>query len=225
MIPEKLEDALNGGYRGLYGEVVEQDCYRLKDLDFVPSVVWDLGANIGVFTRYAQSLFPKTTFIHAVEPNKENCAVFRKFTDMANCHLYEAAIGRDVVFRAKNAPNGAHEGYLSLSDQIDIADVDGLEIQDIPVWTLEDLGFYWDLHRTVLKIDIEGNENTIWEHKPSMDILKKVDYIVVEIHPHVLHGEERAKAKENLQNAIKTLSETHDVEYEHIYLFAKKKWR
>ena len=77
----KLEESLNGGYKGLYGEVVDRDEYHLRDLadvvsindpkfihdpghprgfNFIPDVVIDLGANVGVFPgtpeNYSQRL-------------------------------------------------------------------------------------------------------------------------------------------------------------------------
>ena len=38
-IVDHLNQTLNGGYNGLYGEVVTEDCYHLKTLDFVPEMI------------------------------------------------------------------------------------------------------------------------------------------------------------------------------------------
>ena len=75
----ELENTLNGGYNGLYGEVVTEDCYRLKTLGFVPDVIFDLGANIGVFTRYARDMFNNAKII-SVEPNLDNFENLKTFS-------------------------------------------------------------------------------------------------------------------------------------------------
>ena len=224
---DRLEDSLNGCYKGLYGEVVKMDSYRLKQLDFIPTLIIDCGANVGVFTRFARELFP-TAWIVAIEPNPENSQVFMKFTDMKNIVLLQKAIGRGKTWHKTDATNGSNEEYLSLSDQISEADMEDnsrAELSDVELIMPDQLIDDWANRddRIMIKIDIEGNENTIWEHPQSLMALSKADYIVVEIHPSVFHGERREKAENNLQNAIEFLNKTHEVEYEHIYLFAKKK--
>jgi hypothetical protein len=108
----RLEDTLGGGWPGLYGEVVTEDCYRLRQLDFVPDIVFDIGANVGTFTRHARSLWPRAVIV-AVEPDKANCAHFRKFTPMHNIFLLEAAIGVCDIWRCTTAANGAGEATHS----------------------------------------------------------------------------------------------------------------
>lgn len=224
---DKLEDALNGNFLGLYSEVAKSDCYKFRALKFIPDLFIDCGANVGVATRFVKELFPKVEVV-AVEPNPDNIAVFKKFTDMTNVILLEGAIGVNEVYHNTNAPNGAHEAYLSISDQISKEDIETsgvMQLESVPLYMVDKLisTYLLPFVKSVMKIDIEGNENVIWEHQPSMEALKRIDYIVVEIHPHALHGIEKEKAKQNLQNAIAFLSETHDVEYEHIYLFATKR--
>lgn len=227
-VVNKLEDSLNGCFSGLYGEVVTEDSYRLHQLDFTPNIIIDAGSNIGIFTRFAHELFPQA-FIIAVEPNPDNCAVFRKFTKPdENICLLEMAIGRGRTYRKTDATNGSNEEYLSLSDHIKQEDIEGsgrAEISEVELVMFDELVNDWFFpdDRMLIKIDIEGNENTIWEHKESLEALSLADYIVIEIHPTAFTGIEQEKAKQNLLNAIEFLKHTHEVEYEHIYLYAKKK--
>lgn len=223
----KLQDSLNGGYDGLYAEVVTEDNYRLRQLDFTPDLIFDLGANVGIFTRFARELFPNA-YIVAVEPNPDNQKVWEEHTPSFMTHLVKKAIGRGKTWRKTDATNGSNEEYLSVSDHISEQDMDNnprAELSDVELTMPDELIREWVRldDNFIIKIDIEGNENTIWEHEPSLSAIADAEYIVVEIHPHAFTGTEKEKAKQNLLNAIELLKKTHEVEYEHIYLFAKKK--
>ena len=223
----KLEDALNGNYPQVYAEVVTEDSYKINSLNFVPDVIYDIGANVGVFTRFALQKFPKAKVI-AVEPNEDNVDVLLRFTPASsNLVVSPVALGRGQLYRNIDAPNGAHSSYLSVSDQISQKDLDeskNMIKSSTLSYTLDELV---DHHifdkKTLIKIDIEGNENVIWEDFASLKTLAKFDYIAMEIHPHALTGVESEKAKRNLANAITFLKQTHNVDYKHIYLTARKK--
>jgi len=58
-------------FKDVYTEVVNNDTYRLRQLDFQPDVILDIGANIGTFSWFCSQLFPKAKII-AVEPNTDN---------------------------------------------------------------------------------------------------------------------------------------------------------
>ena len=224
---EKLEDSLNGCYNGLYGEVVTMDSYRLKSIDCPIDIVLDCGGNVGIFARFAREVFPNA-FIVSVEPNPDNQVVFEKFTNDKNIHLIKKAIGRGKTWRKTDATNGANEEYLSLSDHIsekDMVNNSRAELSDVELIMPDQLISDWAKpdDNILIKIDIEGNENTIWEHEDSLEAIALADYIVAEIHPHAFTGIEKEKAKQNLMHAIEFLKKTHDVEYEHIYIYATKK--
>jgi FkbM family methyltransferase len=225
----KLEESLNGCFNGLYAEVVTNDSYRLRQLDFTPDIIFDLGANVGCFTRFAHELFPNAWII-AVEPNPENRKVWLEHTKIEKSDLIKKAIGRGKTWRKTDVTNGSNEEYLSISDHINEQDMENnprAEVSNVELIMPDKLliDYCYPDDNVVMKIDIEGNENTIWEHKESLEeIANRVDYLVAEIHPHAFTGIEKEKAKQNLMNAIEFLKKTHDVEYEHIYLFAKKRW-
>lgn len=229
MIVDRLEDSLNGCYSGLYGEVVTMDSYRLKDINYPIDLVIDMGGNVGIFARFAREVFPKA-FVVSVEPNIDNQEVFEKFTSDRNIHLVKKAIGRGKTWHKTDATNGSNEEYLSLSDHIseeDMINNSRAELSDVELIMPDELISNWAKpdDNILIKIDIEGNENTIWEHQDSLEAISRADYIVAEIHPHAFTGIERDKAKQNLMDAIEFLKKTHEVEYEHIYLFAKKRMR
>jgi FkbM family methyltransferase len=225
----KLEDTLNGGYRGLYGEVVTYDCYNLLQLDFVPGLVYDIGGNVGVFTRFARSLWPETKII-AVEPHPENIEVFKQFTDMKGITLIEAALGVGQLWHNLGAPNGAHESYVCSGlgfDDAKMGEAPNTEKSDIPTIMLNELiDHVWHKKeiKTVMKIDVEGAENCLWNDEPSMDVLRKMDYICMETHFYALSGGQMYdEMKEKTLAAFKILEDTHVCHFEHPHFQARKK--
>jgi FkbM family methyltransferase len=240
-------------YQGLEGEIVKEDIYRMRDVpdevsvndptfvhwkghyrafNFTPDVIFDLGANVGIFTRYARSLYPGALIV-AVEPDEKNIERFKKDTNLDDRRLriLEMAIGKGQIWKSVNAINGAHECYLSdslswrddelaVSSVVDKSSVDSIMLSDL-----------WDTYvnesdKVVLKLDIEGNEMVVFEHTASMDALKRADYIVMELHFNALLARDVESVRVRTLEMIMELSETHRVEYEHIYLYAiKKQWR
>jgi len=222
----KLEETLNGGYGGLYGEVVTEDCYRLRKLKFVPDIIFDIGANIGIFTRFAQTLFPNVTIV-AVEPHPQNCEDFKRFTPFRDdILLFQAALGSSgKVFRGTTAPNGAGESYLTPGLGFPEEDLKQThERVPVPCLTLDDiigqLPFLGE--KQLIKIDCEGGENSIWQHPPSMEALRKIDYIAMELHDYAM-GTEHSKVVEVTNTALKSLEATHDCERNGVYFWATKR--
>lgn len=224
---EKLEDSLNGGYGGLYGEVVTEDSYRLKKLTFVPDFILDLGANVGVFSRFARQLFPSAQII-SVEPNPSNCEVFRTFTEDKSIVLLEAAIGTGTIWRCDGAVNGAHECYLSSG--LGYPFTKGVAIPKINETCLEALmpdkiinDLVKEGMKTVVKIDIEGNENIIFTHEPSMEALRRMNYVTMEIHWGCLSGNLRDEICQKTFEACASFIPTHDCQLINTMFYAIKK--
>jgi FkbM family methyltransferase len=233
----------NGEFAGLYGEVVTSDSYRIRDvddivsvndskhvhvaghkgIDFIPDVIFDLGANVGVFTRYCRSLFPNALIV-AVEPDEKNCAVFREFTNDPNIILLQNAIGAGDIYRVGNAANGAMEVYLSeglgyttdfLSQTQMQTNVKGIMLTDLVKYIKG---------KVLLKLDIEGNETVIFNDKASMDLMKTFDYIVMELHYFASDGATLNAVKEKTFKILEELKETHITSFDtHVYFYATKK--
>jgi FkbM family methyltransferase len=225
-----LEDSLKGGYQGLHGEVAIEDCYRLKQVKFVPDVVFDIGANIGIFTRFARSVFPDA-YIIAVEPDSNNTQVFKTFTKMERIVLIQTALGKGRIFRRTPVANGAHESYLSIGLGCPEFEMYGdVELEEVTVGTMmldQILKLQRHLHRTKLKslvkIDCEGAENAIWEHKPSMEALRQCHYIAIELHMYAVTVSNHPKVVEVTEAALESLKATHDCERVGFYFLATKK--
>jgi FkbM family methyltransferase len=220
------------GYHGLYGEVVTYDIYKLKTVPFVPDIIFDFGANIGVFTRYARTLFPHALIV-SVEPHPENIAHFKKFTNDPNNILIEKAIGRGKMWHNLGAVNGSGESYVSSGLGFDkemmtnaVKNAQGIENSLVDCMMPDEIIWqYWKPGmKSIIKIDIEGGENIIYGDKPSMDMIKQMDYITMEVHWYALTGglaydEVRAATLK----AIEELKETHVCELDNVTFWALKK--
>lgn len=230
---DTLEETLNGGFSGLYGEVVTNDCYRLRDVSPAPGIIFDIGANVGTFTRHAQNVFPGVPII-AVEPNALNCAHLRKFTDMRNVHLYEAALGHGKIYHGTTARNGSGETYLSagLGYPADLMDEavrrkDALEEVAIETVSLHSLFHTHDVMasdwRVLLKIDCEGAENSIWDNPKEMDCLYRADYVCMEIHNYALNGAVHPEVVHKTKYALSTLLPSHRIAQDGVHFYAIKR--
>jgi FkbM family methyltransferase len=228
----KIEDTLNGGYAGLYAEVVTHDCYRLKTLPFIPEVVFDFGGNIGIFSRFARTLFPDALII-AVEPHPENRERFKEFTHDDKIILIEKAIGRGKMWHNLGARNGSGESYVSSGlgydkDMMDSAakNKQGIEASAISsVMPDEIIWQYWKPGmKAILKCDCEGCENRIFSDKASMDMIRQMDYIAMEVHFYALMGGvPYQEVQEQTRAALKELEETHTCELDNVHFWAIKK--
>ena len=227
-----IEDTLNGGYNGLWGEVVQEDIYKIRDLktgslqenthdrafDFTPDIIFDLGANIGVFTRYARELYPKALIV-AVEPDPENIKVFKEFTQDKTV-LIEKGIGSGDLFHYKGA-NGSGEVYLSKNSAYKKHTGVKVEIQSIK---LTELKKYIKKGMKVLcKVDIEGNETSIFDDPESMKFLLSFDYVTMELHYFSPTHLGVKDVKLSTRKALKKFEATHDTFYDHPMFYATKK--
>lgn len=225
MIVDRLEDTLNGGYGGLYGEVVTEDTYGLREVQGPIDLVLDIGANVGTFTRFARELFPHA-FIIAVEPDEENFIHLKKFTPPEGVLFLNNALGIGRIWKHIGAPNGAHESYLPVGmgykdSEYETTSVPGIMLDEIMNRFFSSAG----VRKSIIKIDVEGAENCIWYHRPSMEVLKKFDYIMLELHFCVKLGD-HAAIKDMAESTIKgimELTKTHNCYYDHIYFYAHKK--
>lgn len=248
IISNTLEQTLKGGYKGLYGEVVERDTYYLRDLpdivsinppyevhqkghkkkiNFIPDVIIDLGANVGIFSRYARKLFPDALIV-SVEPNEENFLTFKKFTHDNNTICLNKAIGIGNIWHGLSAANGSGETYLS--EGLGYPQSEFLKDTTVEKSTIETImpnelikKYVKGSDKFIVKIDIEGAENFIFTHKPSMDALRAANYICMELHWFAQHGGLSEEVKEKTTEALKSFDRTHICELDNQHFYAVKK--
>jgi FkbM family methyltransferase len=220
---EMTEDPGQQLYPGLYGEVVTEDCYGIKayaESHDPPDVIFDIGANVGIFTRFAREVFPEA-FIVAVEPDETNMMRLEVWTPAVRRIALFQAIGQGPVWKAEKAVNGAHETYLTVNPGYTEAFMDsapGLRRTPVESVMLSYLvGNYVNSgERYLIKIDCEGNENAIFADPESMQALAGADYFAMEIHTTAAHGgEPLAAVRKLIADTWERLSETHDMVKEH----------
>lgn len=222
-----LEESLNGGYGGLFGEVVTEDCYGMKSLGFVPDIIIDIGANIGVFSRFVRELFPKAKII-SVEPDGMNREVFSEHTKDDNLVLIPKAIGVGNIWKYTNVANGAQECYFSSSESYPLKDGEQhpgvIQINWPTIMPDEIIKEYVKPNmKTVIKIDIEGAEDTIFNHSPSMEAIKCIDYICMEIHQFALNSQCLPAVKQRTFEALASFIPTHRCQWVNVMFQAVKR--
>ena len=215
-------------FAALYGEVVVCDIYRLRSLDFVPEIVFDIGANIGIFSRFARSLFPKALIV-SLEPDQKNRDRFDELGRDDNMVLIPRALGKGKIFHGLTAANGAGEVYLSAGlgypEDLMIRASGVLEISSISSLQLGTLiRAYWvEGMRSLIKIDCEGAENTIWGGEDSMATLRQMDYIAMEIHTYSMTGSQQQEVREAEEGGLRSLEATHTCERQGVNFWARKR--
>lgn len=229
-----MGEKLGRDFDGLFGEVVTCDTYKLHQLPFQPDVILDVGANVGVFSRFARGLFPKAK-ITALEPDPQNCNYFKLLVpEKDNITLVRKALGNgNILFHGLTARNGSGESYLSaglgypLEPMLTEAKKKQImEVSNVETVTLHDfIREHWTPgEKVVLKIDCEGAENVIWESEESMKLLAQMDYIAAEFHFYALTGGiEADRVIQATMNAIERLSLTHTCTRSHINFWALKR--
>lgn len=241
----ELEKSLgnDGQYNGLYGEVVTCDMYRMRDVadivsindpnyihekghaslvNFIPDVIIDLGANVGVFSRYARTLFPKAIII-SVEPDPVNCSVFREHTNDSNTILLENAIGHGDIYNVSKSGNGAMKVYLSEGLGYSKTDLKTFHPTDIKSIMLTDLKKYIkEGDKTILKLDIEGNETVLFNDPASVEMLKTFNYITIELHYYACDGGKAQAVTDKTNEVLNELSKTHNTLKDGVYFYAVK---
>lgn len=200
----------------LINEVVAKDCYRIINLDLkneTPTIV-DIGANIGIFSYYAHTKYPKAK-IYSFELMEDNYQKAKdRLSDIENIELYnKGVIGESKpcgVFTNENNPGGHKvifensKDYCNkdrFSNKHSHLEIDYIKFSDI----FESL-----VHRSIdlLKLDCEGGEYDILFQCEKFNYFEGIKNIVMEIHGRT--SEEYIYLKEYLSKKYKFfLSEGH----------------
>jgi len=212
----RLEDTLNGGYQGVYNEVVVADCYELKKLNFVPKAIYDFGANVGVFTRFAREVFPDATIV-AIEPDIENYQHLIAFTPHENINFMKAAIGQGKVYQRLGMERGCHFSYVNIDKNQEIKDA-SYALNEVLTIMPEDV---INEPESIVKIDIEGNENIIFKNDKSIEALKSCRYICMELHIYSPNWTDQDRSL--CLQVLNSFSDTHDIRITEREFFAIKK--
>ncbi len=151
--------------------------YRLPAA-FRPSVIWDIGANIGLATLYFKKRYPHAT-IHAFEPQKENFQLLQLNTSgLPGVNPCAYALGEqsgEIELAAKS--DRSTNSYSSVLHGDNQASTETVPIRSVREVLQENHDRVVDL----IKIDTEGAEYDILSAFPH-DILTKATVVVGELH-------------------------------------------
>lgn len=158
----------------LFIENLVLDTYKLRDLNkFKIENIVDIGANIGLFSVHAKSVWPKASLV-CVEPNKDSYAILKENLNLNNLKgllLNKAVAGQDniKIELFKNDNPAMSSTTLGRGDRFI---VETISLHNI----CKDLR-----GSSLLKIDIEGGEYEIFTEQNKAN-LKRFKVIVMETH-------------------------------------------
>lgn len=171
----ELTYRLNRGDIQSIREVLFDEAYRLP-FSLVPSVIVDLGANIGLTSLYLASRY-RPQVIVAVEAAAENAELARRNLGGLPATVVEAAIGpRDGTARFATTRD-SNLGSVTATEDV------GREVPMMSMQTL--LSAHSIATVDLLKLDIEGGEEALLLDGDT-SWLSNVRSIIAEFHPDVV---------------------------------------
>lgn len=145
----------------------------------VPRVVVDIGANIGVFSLYAKTLWPSCR-IYAYEPDHKNFALLRRNVEISQI-AHDVSVFNLAVSKQQGTATlflKSRSGWHSL---FDIQGDTGRGEIEVHTTSLEDIISSNTDYIDFLKIDCEGCEWPSLEDKAS-SLRESVGYVAMEYH-------------------------------------------
>lgn len=170
---------INGVTRTLYGqqaldmllEIVIDEVYGLKRFKYLDTIV-DVGANIGIFSLHAASLFPNAK-IAAYEPSCISMSYLQKNLSQLNVDIFPYAVGALSRKAALICTADLSACYID-SNSTDRT----VEKQECAMVSLDEVAAHLRAPIGLLKLDCEGSEFEIMQAAS----FEKVRYVVGEFH-------------------------------------------
>lgn len=220
-----LDRLLRFSGRYVYHEVVDNDGYRLGTLNFEPDVIYDVGANLGMFTIWAKHLFRMAKIV-AVEPEPENFATLSEVCrGLAGIELIHGGIGSGPLYFHRGGDPGKHQftsGGIGYSPQQLAADP--LHIpSEVLLVDMADLIEKHGGERYVVKIDCEGAEACLLEDQRAFKALSGAAYLTIELHFWAVHPKDNEAAYFERMRWLGRFRHTHDIQM-HIWAGGGMAW-
>jgi FkbM family methyltransferase len=155
------------------------------------SVVYDIGANVGVFSLLFVKLAGDSGQVYAFEPESNNtrCLLSTKEDNaLSNLEVHAKGVGQKTETLFFDRRGGAMSGHL-----VEEGVADDENVTEMQVVSVDDLVFNQGKRApTFLKVDVEGNEvkvfegaeRTLAEHKPVIicELHHSLEPAVLDIH-------------------------------------------
>jgi FkbM family methyltransferase len=145
------------------------------------ALVLDLGANIGVASRYFANIFPDARIL-AVEPSSKNLELLKiNMSKTPRVKVVHGAVGASSGKVSLFDSGSGNNAFRTFGDESQITEtVDCYSVRDLLNANPDSVPF-------LVKIDIEGAEAELFSK--NIDWIDKFKVIVIEIHDWMLPGE------------------------------------
>ncbi|MGE0826825.1 MAG: FkbM family methyltransferase [Candidatus Binatia bacterium] len=166
-----------------FEEIIQEQVYRAVPR-YVPQcqTVIDLGAHIGLASRYFASCYPSCHIV-AVEPNPVSydvlCLNLQPLVEQGRCQTLNVAVWeRETILTAGELPMSDHYNRFSVREPRINEEMLQLSLPGLPMTQILDLSGFATVD--ILKIDIEGAEVQLFRQSPSW--LSRVHALLIEFH-------------------------------------------
>ena len=156
-----------------------------------PETIIDIGSNKGQFVMLIEQLFPNKV-IHSFEPLDEPLKKQKKFFSYKkNIFFYNFALGSQTgtreFFVTKRMDCSSFLRVDTKKIENDIFKID--ELKNIQIKTLDEIIMNQNINKPILiKIDVQGFELEVL--KGALELLKKVDYLLIEVSDNTIYEEQ-----------------------------------
>jgi len=198
---------------GQFSLCVTHDVYEIRKLKHEIHSIFDIGANVGMFSLAARVLFPLAKII-AVEPDPSNFLALTEHTRLwPQITCVQAALGRgSLYYRMGHGPSHGHHAFMTPSPvcgESTLASLHQRAPHGFPTATVATLAEDHGADGLLVKIDVEGNEVSLVDDDASNAVLAKARYVCIELHFFSPGNSPCAKTRELLTNWIDSFYETH----------------
>ena len=176
--PPVFINLASADHRTIFCELFVEKVYDLNFEPFLPTLIVDCGAHIGLFSRLAVAAYPEAK-VYAFEPNPENFVWLKKQTADVSGHVNLIQAGVDVAEGQGLLLGSGCQGSIS-HDQNSVGGVQ-VPLVDLGAWVK-------NLPRSealLIKMDIEGKEFEVFPH--ILPVLPPNTALLFETHS--LHGD------------------------------------
>ncbi|EDX75165.1 methyltransferase, FkbM family protein [Coleofasciculus chthonoplastes PCC 7420] len=156
-----------------YREVIVEDCYGMLDYvkHYSPSVIVDLGANIGIFSKLCSLLFPDAD-VYAYEPNPTAFSWLKQNAEATRIKAFNCAVGNKASMVMLETDCDSTIGRISSKGNLSVKCISATEVAEC-----RKIDF--------MKMDCEGSE---WLILQDNNLLKRTQSFCLEYHLYENHN-------------------------------------
>lgn len=180
---------LNGSDIHIFIQIFINCEYRIPCQLETVNVIFDIGANIGLASRFFNYSYPDAT-IYALEPEMENFNCLKKnVQNILNINIFQYAVwSSDIYLKILNKQDALSCGYQFIENKDN-----EFNFWKIPGYCIPSLmEKFWVSCIDILKIDIEWAEKILFEDQNSFTWLSKTRLLIIESHDRFMPWSSKA---------------------------------